>query len=598
MIPIHAAKLFLALATATPASQPGGVSRPKGPEETVIVTAHATPVAFTSVSRRVTVLTREMIRRLPVRSVDDLLRLAGVDVRSRGAFGLQSDLSLRGAGFGQVLVLVDGIRLNDAQTGHHNADFPFSLDDIERIEVLHGPSSALHGADAFGGTVQIVTRRDRPRLEAMAAGGSYGLAEARVAGGWENGRFRQQLSAWGNRSSGFMFARDFQTAGFRSQSLVGDATRITVGHVDKEFGANGFYGPSPSREWTKQTLAAVDHRTRLGADLELQTRGWYRTHGDHFLWDVRRPGFAENRHRTHAVGVQATLHRQLAEATRLSLGAEAGGDWIRSSNLGDHDINRAQLFAEFLREFPAGSVALGLRWDRYSRFGSSISPGLSAGWWVMPSLRFRGSAAHAFRVPAFTELYYRDPNHRANADLKPETAWEGEIGADWFPGADWQVEVGGFLRSDRNLIDWVRQSPAERWQTRNIRRLWTHGIELSLQRLFEGGWLVRTEYQWMVSTTRDLTLLSKYVLDFPRHGWLAMAAAPLGGGFEAGPVVRYRRRSDGRDYWVLDCRANRRFGDLMLFVEGTNLTGTEYQEIRGVDMPGRWWRAGMEYVLP
>ncbi len=586
------------MVTATTALRAGSSAAPKGPEDTVVVTAHAAPVAFSSVTRRVTVLTRDMIRRLPVRSVDDLLRLAGVDVRSRGPFGLQSDLSLRGAGFGQVLVLVDGIRLNDAQTGHHNADFPLSLDDIERIEVLHGPSSALHGADAFGGTVHIVTRSQRPRLEAMAGGGSFGLGEARVAGKLQTGGLQQHYSVWGNRSSGFMFARDFRTVGFRTQTLAGDALRLTFGHIDKEFGANGFYGPSPSREWTKQTMAALEHSTRLGAAVELETRGWYRTHGDHFLWDVRRPGFAENRHRTHALGAQAKLHHRLNEATRLSLGAEAGTDWIRSSNLGDHGLDRIQLFAELMGEFSRGSAALGLRWDRYSRFGGSFSPGLSAGWWLRPELRIRGSAAHAFRVPAFTELYYRDPNHQARPDLKPETAWEGELGADWFPSAGWQVEVGGFLRSDRDLIDWVRQSPAERWQTRNIRRLRTRGLELSVQRLFEGGWMLRTEYQWMVSTTRDLTLQSKYVLDFPRHGWLTMVAAPLGAGFEAGPVVRYRRRSDGRDYWVLDCRVNRRFADLNLFVEGTNLTGTEYQEIRGVDMPGRWWRGGVEYVLP
>ena len=90
-----------------------------------------------------------------------MLRLASsVDVRARGERGVQSDFAVRGASFGQVLVLVDGVRLNDAQSGHHNGDIPVPLDAVERIEVLYGPASSLFGADAFGGTVNVITRRD------------------------------------------------------------------------------------------------------------------------------------------------------------------------------------------------------------------------------------------------------------------------------------------------------------------------------------------------------------------------------------------------------------------------------------------------------
>ena len=97
---------------------------------------------------------------MPVQSVADALRLASsIDVRMRGVSGVQSDFAVRGANFGQMLVLVDGVRLNDAQSGHHNGDIPVPLDAVERIEVLYGPGSSLFGADAFGGTVNVITRR-------------------------------------------------------------------------------------------------------------------------------------------------------------------------------------------------------------------------------------------------------------------------------------------------------------------------------------------------------------------------------------------------------------------------------------------------------
>src|SRR5688572_29184204 len=98
----------------------------QGPfRQDVVVTAAATPVALGSVTRTLTIITREQIAQLPVHSIADVLRLAAsVDVRSRGERGVQTDFAIRGANFGQMLMLVDGIRLNDAQSGHHNGDIP------------------------------------------------------------------------------------------------------------------------------------------------------------------------------------------------------------------------------------------------------------------------------------------------------------------------------------------------------------------------------------------------------------------------------------------------------------------------------------------
>ena len=100
----------------------------------VVVTAATTPVEMGTVTRTLTVITREQIEALPAHSIADVLRLvSSVDVRARGIRGVQTDFAVRGANFGQMLVLVDGIRLNDAQSGHHNGDIPVALEDVERI---------------------------------------------------------------------------------------------------------------------------------------------------------------------------------------------------------------------------------------------------------------------------------------------------------------------------------------------------------------------------------------------------------------------------------------------------------------------------------
>ncbi|HID99484.1 MAG TPA: TonB-dependent receptor, partial [Thiotrichaceae bacterium] len=83
----------------------------------------------------------------------------GVDLRERGTFGVQGDLSIRGANFSQVLILINGIKVYDPQTAHHNLDIPVSLSDVERIEILNGHGSSIYGENAFGGVINIVTNK-------------------------------------------------------------------------------------------------------------------------------------------------------------------------------------------------------------------------------------------------------------------------------------------------------------------------------------------------------------------------------------------------------------------------------------------------------
>src|SRR5690242_15475133 len=145
--------------------------------QTVVVTAAATPVELGTVTRTMSIITRDQIAALPVQSIADVLRLASpIDVRARGDHGVQTDFSVRGAGFGQMLVLVDGVRLNDAQSGHHNGDIPVPLDAVERIEILYGPGSSLFGADAFGGTINVITRTAARKPAVTVQGGSFGFA--------------------------------------------------------------------------------------------------------------------------------------------------------------------------------------------------------------------------------------------------------------------------------------------------------------------------------------------------------------------------------------------------------------------------------------
>ena len=576
----------VALAASVPAAAQGPY------RQDIVVTAAATPVELGTVTRTLAVITRDQIARLPVNSVADVLRLTtSVDVRARGERGVQTDFAIRGANFGQMLVLVDGVRLNDAQSGHHNGDIPVPLDAVERIEVLHGPGSSLFGADAFGGTINVITRKEISPASAVVQTGSFGLVAGRGQVGVARGAVREVLAAAVDRSSGFMFERGFVTTGVSSQTSISERTGVFASYLWKDFGANGFYGNAPSHEWTNQTLLSADHRFGAAAGWRFSGTASYRTHGDHFLFDVRRPGMFENRHRTHAAIGTIRASRATGDRGSVTTGVEGGADWVRSSNLGDHETRRVSGFAEW-RYAPAANVQLdaSLRVDRYTEFGTASSPSLGAGWWPTSAVRLRASTGRAFRVPTFTERYYSDPANWARPEVHAEASWAGETGVDLFLSDGWMVMATVFGRLDHDVIDWLRPSTLVRWRTYNIRDVDTFGAEISARKTLSDGSFIQAGYTRLGVQAAAVTELSKYVLDYAPHSLVVAASVALPSAMRLAPRLefKHRTRSTGKsDYAVLDLRVSRQFGIYDIRLEGSNLGDASYQEVLGVAMPGR-----------
>jgi outer membrane cobalamin receptor len=569
--------------------------------QTVVVTAAATPVELGTVSRSVVVITREQLAALPVASVADVLRLASsIDVRARGERGTQTDFAVRGAGFGQMLVLVDGVRINDAQSGHHNGDIPVAFDLIERIEILYGAGSSLFGADAFGGTVNVITRRLLSAPSVAAGGGSFGSAQLRAAGSVSSEGVTETLGGSFDRSGGFIDGRDFKTALLQSRTTIGRSSTVSVSYLWKEFGARNFYGAAAtgdalSREWTNQTLIAADHVFGSLGGWRVTGNASYRRHGDRFEFT---PASAASIHSTNEALGSVKGSRGVARGGSVTLGGEGGGMWIRSNNLGDHTLQRISGFGEWRQ--PAGARTqfdASVRVDRYSEFGASWNPSAGVSWWAAPRVRLRASGGRAFRVPTFTERYYSDRNHLASPDVGPEHSWSGEGGIDLFPGGSWLVQATAFGRSDQDVIDWLCPDQAcgtpaatNRWHTFNVRDVDTKGVEVSVRRTFSGGAFVQGGYTGLVVDAPAITQRSKYVLDYTPRSFAAAGLVPIGGGVRVAPRLEFRRRTrttGSADYVLLDARVSRRIGSSYeLAIDATNLLDADYQEISGVRMPG------------
>lgn len=585
---------FCLVAGAQPARTRSDPGQPPVRRDVIVVTGTWEPLPLEEADRAV--------NSLPVRgqsllfqSVTDFLQLdPSLDVRRRAPAGVQTDLSIRGATFGQALILLNGRRLNDPQSGHHSLDIPAPLDAIETVEVLRGAGSTLYGSDALGGAVNL--RAAPPEswsARLRLAGGSFGTQQQMATLSGKAGAVAQSLSVSRDFSRGFMANRDFRNLAASSHTLMDSRfgkTGADLGYSDKPFGAQDFYGAYPSWERTKTWFAGLHHNFPQKWEAALS----YRRHSDLFYLFRDNPQRYQNHH--VAEGFHGSLRRrdQWRGGITLFTGAEVFTDHIVSSNLGTHSRARgagyAALDVRALRRF---SISLGLRSESYRGAFDQVSPTLSGAWWAGSSLKLRASASRAYRLPTFTDLYYRDPANRGNAGLRPETAWNYEAGADLRPAGAWRLQAAVFHRRDRDGIDYASPSPTGPWEARNITRLNFTGVEAS------AAWRRRSQvaelsYTGMrASSTLPAGIFTKYVMNFPVHSgvfsWTG-SAGRLTARTRVGALER-RARSP---YAVWDAALAWRGRRLSPFLQATNLANTRYEEILRVPMPGRAFLAGIE----
>ena len=562
--------------------------------DSVVVTGTWEPLPLEEADRAVAALPVKEQSLLFFNVIDFLQLDPSLDVRRRAPGGVQTDLSIRGATFGQTLVLLNGRRMNDPQSGHHSLDIPAPLDAVQAVEVLRGAGSALYGSDALGGVVNILTAPPEGwQARLRVAGGSFGTQQQMATVSGKAGAVAQSLSFSRDFSRGFIPNRDFRNLAASSHTLFESRigrTGVDLGYADKPFGAQDFYGAYPSWERTKTWFAGLNHTFPQTWEASFS----YRRHSDLFYLFRDNPQRYQNHH--VADGIHASLRRRdrWQNGVTLFTGAEAFTDRIESSNLGVHNRARGAAYAALdVRALKRFSLSLGLRSESYRGVFDQISPTLAGGWWAGSRLKLRASLSRAYRLPTFTDLYYRDPANRGNAGLRPETAWSYEAGADFRPAGSWRLQGTLFHRRDRDGIDYAGTSPAGPWEARNITRLNFTGVEAS------AGWrrgahLAEFSYTGMrAASSLPPGIFTKYVMNYPIHSgvfsWTGTAGKWMAR-TRAGAMERCARTP----YGVWDVSIAWRGRHISPFVQATNLTNTRYEEILRVPMPGRAFLAGVE----
>jgi iron complex outermembrane receptor protein len=567
--------------------------------ETIVVTGTYEPLSLDEIDRSVTVL--------PVRnrsnvfnSIADVLRLdPSIDLEARAPDGVQSDLSIRGSGSSQTLVLLNGLRLDDAQSGHHNMDIPVPLDAVSRIEVLRGSGSTMYGSDAIGGAINVITEPpDHTELLLRTAVGNFGINEQQGSLSGVFGKVTEQLTFSRDFSTGFIPDRDYRDLQLASTTHLitpWGGTDLTLAYMDHPFGADQFYGNYPSWENTKTWLLAAQQAFGKKTTASFA----YRRHSDLFVLIRDEPAVYTNHH--HDESYQAAVRRNddVASNIELHYGVEGLHESIVSNNLGDHSRSRGAAYVALdFRALKRFSLSIAAREEIYRAFSAEFCPTIAGGYWLSPHVKLRASVSRAFRVPNYTELYYQDPANIGNPNLRPERAWNYEGGLDWNPGTHWRGYLTFFERRERDDIDYYRASPNALWQAVNIDALNFSGVESGLRYAISNSQTLDFRYSWLHGTEDSLPLgQTKYAFYYPVHSGVVSWQASLPSHFMLRARLGVLDRLAEGAYALVDFDAAYTRGVVHPFIRLSNLSNTSYQEVQSVVMPGRTVIGGLELVL-
>ena len=590
--------------------------------DSIIISDNRIENKFSEASRDVDIITNKEISLTPVQSLPGLLMyVPGVDIRQRGPMGVQADVGIRGGSFEQTLVMIDGIKMNDPQTGHHNLNLPIDLSNVDHVEIIKGPGARLYGQDAFNGAINFITRIPGTRqIHAGIYGGDFGLWGGNLSLALPAGTIRQSLTVSGSRSAGYRENTDFRIGNIFYENRIPAGKgefHVMGGYVTRKFGANGFYAdPSYTRQYEeiKTGFAAVEYDNRTSS-FSWHPRVYTRINRDDYFFVRDDPSVYENLHTTNVAGAELNTSWKNPLGT-TGMGIETRyeaihGTWTRGgevtpSNLDGFDRKNLGFYIEHKIRAGAFDATPGLYAGYYSDFGWSAFPGIDLGYSLNRNFRLYANAGRAFRVPDFYDLYYDSPVEKGNPDLVPERTISYEAGLRYL-GNFISGDVNVFRQSSNNLIDWIQVPVTDStyyWHSGNITHINRTGFEFGMDFDFtriagDNPWIgrVNLSYDYLLSDLKENGFQSRYILENLKHQLRLGIDHKLVWQIRHRMMIRYNQREGGNGYWLVDSRVYwQNENKPMVYIEFTNLSDTKYSEVM-TPMPGRWAKIGLKYDL-
>jgi len=608
-----------------------------------VVTGSQLPVSLDKSWSKIVVISRQEIDDAKCQTINDILKLCpNVDVRQRGALGVQTDISLGGGTFDQITILLNGININNPQTGHLSADFPVAIADIERIEVLDGASARTFGSQALNGIINIITRADSDTsLQLHGEGGSYGTFGGGASLNLSSKGFRNRISADYLRTDGAVDNSAFgRTRVFYQGRYSDDFVRLNwqAGFNGQKYGANTFYSAKFPNQWEEgqRYMAAIKGETLAGRIHFIPTLSFTRNY-DHFQL-IKSTSTGENFHRNDVMSAAVSGYSKWSLG-RTAFGGELREEGILSSNLGrplsedqyvrvehksdkyynhkDHRTNYS-LFLEHAVLAGPLSVNVGVMANRNTAVDEKFRfyPGVDLSLKPITGLKLYASFNRSMRMPTFTDLYYKSPTQEGNVGLKPEEATTCKVGVDY--SKDWfAVSLTGIYRRGTNMIDWVMYTPDDIYHSAAF-KLSNYQLvaqaRVDFQKLMPEQKILRTAklaYYYNNQKRHDNIEIyqSNYALDYLRHKVTASVEHGIYGPLSATWYLRWQDRMgtyvayengvgtqrNYKPYTIIDVKLRWTKPTYDVYASFENILARKYYDLGAVPQPRFTFLVGANY---
>lgn len=568
---------------------------------TLVVTATRTPTPVRELLNDITVITREEIERSGQTSLPELLRSQpGIEINTNGGAGTTSNVYIRGANPNHTLVLIDGMRINSATSGTTALE-KIPLAQIDHIEILRGPGSALYGSEAIGGVIQIFTKTGdaKPGWHVGGGIGTHRLYDASLGGSIGSGATRlsveaahrstHSFSAIGNAAS-YYYNPDADP--YREASLSAKLSHRL--NADHEFGATTFYNQGKghfdgsaiydSRDRRILSSYGVYSNDRVLADWSSQLRAG---HSYDDLRSLSTTSWTKFRTDQDQLSWQNNFETR---AGRFTLGTDH--DWQHVTSTTVYTVNKRTVhsyFAGYQGRFGDHSLQLNGRNDDNSQFGNHTTGSAAYGYQIAKTWRASASIGTAFRAPTFNELYY--PSF-GNPNLQPETARNEEIALHYDQGAQ-HASLIHFDNRIRNLIAYASNTYLQ------VQDAHITGTTLSYAgRVGSIGTHASATWQDPRNTTNDKLLIRRAKRTVSAGADYAAGAWTFGGD----AVASSMRFDDTANtvpmggYTVLNLNAGYRYNkDLSFITRLNNALDKKYELARDYNTEGRSLYFGFDY---
>ncbi|MBL0302872.1 MAG: TonB-dependent receptor [Cytophagaceae bacterium] len=601
------------------------------------VSANIVGTEIRSTGRNITSIPKSIIEAAPVKTLDGILQYAqNVDVRSRSSFGVQADISIRGGHYDQTLILVDGVKVNDPQTGHHSLNIPLNISQIEKIEVMQGGASRVYGPNAFSGVINIITKKiDRQSAQIGIMGGQHGLFGGNISAQTIKKGLGVRINGDYGQSGGYIANTQYNKYSLGlliSKVYKNGSLDLNSGLFSNHFGASNFYHPKFSRQYEEvgSGLFSVNWNHNFSNKVSGSFIGSNRMHHDMYDFDKYRDTTLKaflNFHQTKVADIEYKL-RYLGKNSKSAVGWAFRNEDVLSNRLGDiitdkvkiknyeglfYDKSKSRsnlsMFIEHQRKLKNATISAGTLLNYNSNFGYAWYPGLDIALPISGKYSVYASTNRSLRYPTFTELYLNNSTVKADPKLKPEKAWTHEIGLKYF-GKNTSGTISIFYKKMEDAIDKVKRPEISVPTMENIQNINMAGVDFSYKIKLASNpnqflQNLTFNYAYLIADRKEENFQSFYTLNFLRHkASVGVDLLPLKNTTMA--IWYTFKKREGTYQWdntrapefykpvhLIDLRLKHQFKKHSLFFDINNLLNYKYYEFGFVQQPGIWASGGI-----